>query len=103
VLAPFAFFAVAIPLALPALAAGRLNLDLVLLLVGLYGLVGGAIRFPIGAGYLVPTHAILVPNLPFLPPATVPLLAAAGGVVAAMSRLFTRRGRPEHVLYAVPN
>jgi diguanylate cyclase (GGDEF)-like protein len=102
-LAAIAFLAVAIPLALPALVSGRLNLDLVLLLVGLYGLVGGAIRFPIGAGYLVPTYAILVPMLLLFPPATVPLLAAAGGVVAAFARLATRRGRPEHILYAVPN
>jgi len=102
-LAALAFLAVALPLALPALASGRLNLDLVLLVVGLYGLAGGAIRFPIGAGYLVPTYAILVPMLLLFPPAAVPLLAAAGGVVAALARLATGRGRPEHILYAVPN
>jgi diguanylate cyclase (GGDEF)-like protein len=102
-LAALAFLAVAIPLALPAIASGHLNLDLILLLVGLYGLVGGSIRFPIGAGYLVPTYAILVPMLLLFPPATVPLMAAAGGVVAALARLATRRGRPEHILYAVPN
>ena len=97
------FLGVALPLGLPAILAGRVDLKLVLLLIGLYGLVGGAIRFPIGAGYLVPTYAILVPMLLLVPPSTVPLLAAAGGVLAASARMLTRRGRPEHVLYAVPN
>ena len=87
--AALAFLAVALPLGLPAMLAGRLNLSLVVLLVCLYGLVGGAIRFPIGAGYLVPTYAILVPMLLLLPPATVPLMAAAGS-----SR--GRRGSPVH-------
>jgi diguanylate cyclase (GGDEF)-like protein len=101
--AALAFLAVALPLSLPAILSGRLNGDLVLLLVCLYGLVGGAIRFPIGAGYLVPTYAILVPMLLLLPLAAVPLMAAAGGRVAALARLITKRGRPEHILYAIPN
>jgi diguanylate cyclase (GGDEF)-like protein len=101
--AAVAFLAVALPLGLPAMLAGRLSLSLAVLLVCLYGLVGGAIRFPIGAGYLVPTYAILVPMLLLLPPATVPLMAAAGSIVAAVARLFTKRGRPEHILYAIPN
>ena len=40
------------------------------------------IRFPIGAGYVVPSYLVLVPMLLLLPPATVPLLAAAGSCSA---------------------
>jgi diguanylate cyclase (GGDEF)-like protein len=101
--AALVFLAVALPLALPALSSYALDPLLVLILVGLYALVAGAIRFPVGAGYLVPGYAILVPMLLLLPPATVPLLAAAGGVVASLGRLLVRRGRPEHVLFSIPN
>jgi diguanylate cyclase (GGDEF)-like protein len=102
-LAGVSFLAVALPLALPPLLAHHLDLSWALLLVALYALVGGTIRFPIGAGYLVPTYVILVPMLLLLPPATVPLLAAVGWVLASLGRLAVRRGRPEHVLFAVPN
>ena len=97
------FLAVAVPLALPALSTHPVQPTLVVLLVGLYALVAGSIRFPVGAGYLVPGYAILVPMLLLLPPSTVPLLAAAGGVVASLGRVLARRGRPEHVLFAIPN
>jgi diguanylate cyclase (GGDEF)-like protein len=97
------FLAVAIPMALPALLTGRLDVPLAVLLVSLYALVAAAVRFPIGAGYLVPTYVILVPMLLLLPPATVPLVAAVGWVLASLGRLAARRGRPEHVLMAVPN
>jgi diguanylate cyclase (GGDEF)-like protein len=97
------FLAVALPLALPQLLAHHPDLSWALLLVGLYALVGGTVRFPIGAGYLVPTYVILVPMLLLLPPATVPLLAAVGWVLASLGRLAARRGRAEHVLFAIPN
>jgi diguanylate cyclase (GGDEF)-like protein len=102
-LAALTFLALAVPLALPVLISHPLDPRLLLLLVGLYALVAGSIRFPVGAGYLVPGYAILVPMLLLLPPATVPLLAAAGGVVAGLGRMVARRGRPEHVLFAIPN
>ena len=101
--AALAFLAVALPLALPVLSSHPLDPKLLLILVGLYALVAGAIRFPVGAGYLVPGYAILVPMLLLLPPAMVPLLAAAGGVVASLGRLLIRRGRAEHVLFSIPN
>ncbi len=97
------FLAVAIPLAVPALVSTPLDLPLAGLLVALYALVAGTVRFPIGAGYVVPTYVILVPMLLLLPPATVPLLAAVGWVLASLGRLAARQGRPEHVLMAVPN
>jgi diguanylate cyclase (GGDEF)-like protein len=97
------FLAVAIPMALPALLTHGLDAGLVMLLVGLYALVAGTVAFPIGAGYLVPTYVILVPMLLLLPPGTVPLLAAAAWLLASLGRLAARRGRREHVLFAIPN
>ena len=72
------FLAVAVPLAVPALAHGQLRPGLALLLVGLYAVVSRAVKFPIGAGYVVPSYLVLVPMLLMLPPTTVPVLAAAG-------------------------
>jgi diguanylate cyclase (GGDEF)-like protein len=97
------FLAVAVPMALPGLGSRGFDAGLALLLVALYALVAGTIRFPIGAGYLVPTYVMLVPMLLLLPPGTVPLLAAAAWLVASTGRWAARRGRPEHILFAVPN
>ena len=102
-LAALVFLSVAIPLAFSSITGGRLDAQLALLLVGLYVLVAGTIHFPVGAGYVVPTYVVLVPMLLMLPPATVPLLAAAGGVVAALCRVLVRKGRPGQILFAVPN
>jgi diguanylate cyclase (GGDEF)-like protein len=97
------FLAVAVPLALPALISHPADAGLAAMLVALYALVAGAIGFPIGAGYLVPTYLVLVPMLLLLPPASVPLLAAVGGVVASLGRLAAGRARPGNVLFAIPN
>jgi diguanylate cyclase (GGDEF)-like protein len=97
------FLAVAVPMALPALLSHGLDGGLVVLLVGLYALVAGTVAFPIGAGYLVPTYVILVPMLLLLPPGIVPLLAAGSWLLASLGRLAARRGRREHVLFAIPN
>src|SRR4029077_9354968 len=97
------FLAVAIPLAIPALLSNHLDLPLTGLLVALYALVAGTVRFPVGACYLVPTYVILVPMLLLLPPAVVPLVASVAWVLASLARLAARQGRPEHVLMAVPN
>jgi len=40
--------------------------------------LAASVRFEIGAGYMAPTPLVLVPMFFALPPATVPLLAAAG-------------------------
>jgi diguanylate cyclase (GGDEF)-like protein len=102
-LAALLFVAVAVPMALPALSSHGFDPGLALLLVGLYALVAGTVRFPIGAGYLVPTYVILTPMLLLLPPGAAPLLAAAAWLVASVGRWVARRGRPEHILYALPN
>ena len=66
------FLAVAVPLAVPAVAGGQLRPGLALLLVGLYAVVSRMIKFPIGAGYVVPSYLVLVPMLLMLPPMSVP-------------------------------
>ena len=76
---------------------------LALLLVGLYALVATAVRFPLGAGYVVPTYVILVPMLLLLPPSTVPLLTAAALVLGSVARWTARRVSVDHVLFSIPN
>ncbi|MFL5822833.1 MAG: HD domain-containing phosphohydrolase [Solirubrobacteraceae bacterium] len=102
-LAAFAFLAVAVPMALLTDTSGRLDVGLAVFLVALYALVAGTIRFPIGAGHLVPTYAILVPMLLLLPPAVVPLLAAGAWLLACLGRMIARRGHPEQLVFAIPN
>ncbi|MGZ4183786.1 MAG: HD domain-containing phosphohydrolase [Solirubrobacteraceae bacterium] len=97
------FLAVAGPLAATALASHRVDPWLALLLVGLYALVATAVRFPLGAGYVVPTYVILVPMLLLLPPSTVPLLTAAALVLGSVARWAARRVSVDHVLFSIPN
>jgi diguanylate cyclase (GGDEF)-like protein len=102
-LAAALFLAVAAGLAVPALAAHRVDPALTLLLIGLYAAVAGAIRFPLGAGYVVPSYLILVPMLVLLPPGTVPLFTAAGLVLASGAQWTARRVSVDHVLRSIPN
>jgi diguanylate cyclase (GGDEF)-like protein len=97
------FLLVAIPLAIPALLLHPIDPLVIGLLVGLYALVAGAIRFPIGAGYMVPSYLILVPMLLLLPPATVPLFVALALVLASVVRWAAGRVSAEHILFSVPN
>src|SRR5437588_5481135 len=97
------FLAIATALAIPALAAHRVDSGLALLLIALYAVVAGAIRFPLGAGYVVPSYLILVPMLVLLPPGTVPLFTAAGLVLASGAQWLARRGSVDHVLRSIPN
>src|ERR1700761_7676612 len=97
------FLAVAVPLAVPAIASHSFDAGLACLLVALYALVAGAVRFPIGAGYVVPSYVILVPMLLLLPPEAVPLFTAAGLVIASAARWVARRVPVEHVLFSIPN
>ena len=71
-------------------------------LVVLYTLVS-RVEFPVGAGYVLPSQLVLVPMLVLLPPATVPLLVAAGLVLARASDLVRRRGSALRLLFAIPD
>jgi diguanylate cyclase (GGDEF)-like protein len=97
------FLAIAVPLAMPSIASHSFDAGLACLLVALYALVAGAVRFPIGAGYVVPSYVILVPMLLLLPPQTVPLFTAAGLVIASAARWAARRVAVDHVLFSISN
>jgi len=102
-LAALSFLAVAIPLAAPSLAAHDIHGETAILLVALYALVAATIRFPVGAGYAVPSYLVLVPMLLLLPPQVVPLLTAAGLVMASIARWAARRISASYILFSIPN
>jgi diguanylate cyclase (GGDEF)-like protein len=102
-LAAALFLGIATPLAIPALAAHRVDSGVALLLIALYAVVAGAVRFPLGAGYVVPSYLILVPMLVLLPAGTVPLFTAAGLVLASGAQWRARRESVDHVLRSIPN
>src|SRR4051812_45926499 len=62
-----------------------------------------SIEFPIGNGNVVPTQLVLVPMLVLLPPGTVPLLVAAGLLLAKLSDWLRRRGPLDHLLFSIPD
>jgi hypothetical protein len=95
------FFAAAGPLA--ATALGGTDLGLAVLLTALYALIAGSLRFPLGAGYVVPSYVVLAPMLLLLPPATVPLFIAIALLLASTVRWAARRAPVEQILFSVPN
>ncbi|HTU80161.1 MAG TPA: diguanylate cyclase [Solirubrobacteraceae bacterium] len=97
------FLACATPMALAALASHRIDWPLVAMLVTLYALASRMIKFPIGAGYVVPSYLVLVPMLLLLPPGIVPLLAASGLVLGTLGQVLASRVGPERVLFAIPD
>lgn len=97
------FLAVAVPLGASALTGGNVRLGALVLLIALYAVVARMIRFPVGAGYIVPSYLVLVPMLLLLPPLAVPLAAAAGLALGTLVRWITRRARAEQLLFAVPD
>ncbi|TMK98027.1 MAG: GGDEF domain-containing protein [Actinobacteria bacterium] len=106
-LAAALFLGCAVPLALAADEAHSLNLALAGVLVVLYALASRIIKFPIGAGYVVPSYLVLVPMLLLLPPGVVPLLTAAGLILGTLGEGAVGGGpvrmRPERVLSAIPD
>ena len=61
------------------------------------------IKFPIGAGYVVPSYLVLVPMLLLLPPGIVPLLTATGLVLGTLVQVAAKRVGPERVLFSIPD
>ncbi len=100
-LASCLFVAIAIPLAVVALYGHSLNVALTVALIAAYGLSSRVVKFPIGAGYLVPSYLVLVPMLLLLPPGAVPLLAAAGLVAGTFVQALTKHAQAERVLLSV--
>ncbi len=97
-LAVVLFLALAVPL---ALSAHGLDVPLACMLVALYALLSRMVKFPIGAGYVVPTYLVLVPMLLLLPVGFVPLLAAAGLVLGTLGQLAAGRVEAKRVLFSV--
>jgi diguanylate cyclase (GGDEF)-like protein len=95
------FLAIAIPLAVSSLADHPFDPLLALALMLMYALCSGLVRFPIGAGYVVPSYMVLVPMLLLLPPGVVPLLVAAGLVLGTAAQAQTRRTAPQRTFFAV--
>ena len=85
----------------PGATAG-FDVALAVALVVLYALVS-RVEFPVGAGYVVPSQLVLVPMLLLLPPATVPLLVAAGLVLVRLETSLRRRGSALRLLFAIPD
>jgi diguanylate cyclase (GGDEF)-like protein len=97
------FGACAVPMAVFALGAHHIDVALAVLLVALYALVSRMIKFPIGAGYVVPSYLVLVPMLLLLPPGVVPLLTATGLVLGTTGQVAAGRARPRRILFSVPD
>jgi len=97
------FFCCAVPLALLAPPQRAMEPLLAVTLVGIYALASRLVKFPIGAGYVVPSYLVLVPMLLLLPPGTVPLLAAAGLALGTLGQVVRERVGPERVLFGIPD
>src|SRR5207302_6342640 len=95
------FLVVSVPLAMHALAAHHLDLGLALALGLSYALCAGLVRFPIGAGYVVPSYMVLVPMVLLLPPGAVPLLAAVGLALGTAAQSETWSADPRRIVFAV--
>jgi len=95
------FLACAGALAVFAPSVRPLQPALAATLVLLYTLTSRVIKFPIGAGYVVPSYLILVPMLLLLPPALVPLLAAAGLMLGGVIEVLTEGARPERAIFSI--
>jgi diguanylate cyclase (GGDEF)-like protein len=97
------FLCCAIPLALPAFSSPALDPLLAVVLVGMYALASRMIKFPIGAGYVVPSYLVLVPLLLLEPPALAPLLTAFGLVVGTLGQVVVKRATLERVVFSIPD
>jgi diguanylate cyclase (GGDEF)-like protein len=97
------FLACAIPFAIPAFQSQPIDPWLVVLLVGMYALASPMIKFPIGAGYVVPSYLVLVPMLLLLPPRLAPLLTALGLIAGTLGQVAARRADLKRVVFAIPD
>jgi diguanylate cyclase (GGDEF)-like protein len=103
IIASVLFLCAAIALAVFSPAVRPFDAVLAAGLVCLYALASGLIKFPIGAGYVVPSYLVLVPMLLLLPPRIVPLLTAAGLVLGTLAQVALRRAEPERLLFSIPD
>ena len=95
--AALAFLAVAVPIALLLPSDRTLSLPLALAIVGAYALAA-RVKFPVGAGFTVPTQPLFVAMLFALPTAAVPLFAAAAFLLAELPDYMRGRTHPERAV-----
>src|SRR3954452_5861635 len=88
-------------LLLPGATAG-FDPALAALLICLYAILAG-VEFPVGAGNVLPTQLVLIPMLVLMPPGVVPLLVAAGLLLARLSDWVRRRGSFDRLLFSIPD
>ncbi len=96
-----AFVVVATILALTA-DLGRFDVTSAVIIVIAHA-AAGQVRFEIGGGWGSPTILVLVPALFLQPPAAVPLLIAAGCVLARVPDYVGRTAHPEGVVSGLAN
>jgi diguanylate cyclase (GGDEF)-like protein len=73
-----------------------------ILLVAVYVLLA-RIEFPVGGGNVVPTQLVLIPMLVLLPPAIVPVLVAAGLLLAKLYDWARGQGPLDRALFSIPD
>jgi diguanylate cyclase (GGDEF)-like protein len=95
------FLAIAVPLALTTQGSTQIDPLLAAMLVVLYAFASCIVRFPIGAGYVVPSYMVLVPMLLLLPPGTVPLLAALALMLGTLAGAVAQQTERERVFFSI--
>jgi diguanylate cyclase (GGDEF)-like protein len=101
-LAAAAFLLVALGMAVALPSDRGLDLGTGAMLVVAYALVRQA-RFDMGAGFVVPTHLVLVPMLFLLPPHLVPFAVALGSLLGTLIDVLARGTHPERGIVAIAN
>ena len=96
-LTALAFLAVAVPMAVLIPGDRDLSVPLAISLVVAYALAA-RVKFPVGAGYTVPTEPLFVAMLFALPTPAVPLFVAAGFLLAEVPDYLQRRTHPERAV-----
>jgi diguanylate cyclase (GGDEF)-like protein len=101
-LAALAFLAVAVGMAIGLPDGRALDAGTGAMLVVAYALVRQA-RFDVGAGFVVPTHLVLVPMLFLLPAHLVPFAVAIGSLLGTGIDVLVRGTHPERGIVAIAN
>jgi diguanylate cyclase (GGDEF)-like protein len=96
------FVVTAVALALVPGAMSGFDPAMAALLVGLYVILA-VVEFPVGAGNVLPTQLVLIPMLVLVPPGAVPLLVAAGLLLARLSDTARGRGSVDRLLFSIPD
>jgi diguanylate cyclase (GGDEF)-like protein len=100
--ATLAFIVAAVAVALYPGALTGFDPAVAALLVAIY-VVLARIEFPVGNGYVLPTHLALVPMLVLVPPGAVPGLVAAGLLLARVLDWARGSGSFSRTLFSIPD